>query len=279
MNIPALCGQLSQLDELSLFPGISFQKMFYPLIAVHSSGIYLFFDHSALPQRKSPLNDAVCALQQMLSVPRLKMHIYCLLSDGSWVYINPQTDDPARIADVFAHILSEVNSGSHVIDQHSADYYSQKLMFGTTSGRVRKMPDGETYLKKGGHWYPASSEDPDDVYMKTCLYGVFGWFQYHRGKRINSLIYALTCGLFGVGWLMDLLSFLLNSARDEEGKYYQPLSDRKRFWLLFLCCLLACIALLAAYQFLLSILNRGFVSVLVKAAGSLNPGRQFPVPG
>ena len=115
--------------------------------------------------------------------------------------------------------------------------------------------------------------------MKTCLYGVFGWFQYHKGKRINSLIYVLTCGLFGAGWLLDLLSFLLNSAKDEEGKYYQPLSDRKHSWLLFFCCLLACIALLAAYQFLLSILNKGFVSVLIKAATGINPQQQFPVLG
>ncbi len=44
-----------------------------------------------------------------------------------------------------------------------------------------------------------------------CL--LLGWIGIHRfylGRQISGLIYLLTLGLFGVGWLIDLITLLRN---------------------------------------------------------------------
>ena len=267
--IVQLCEKLSHTDEMTVIPDVTVQEVYYPLIAVHESGIFVFFEAGDLAKNKAAVLDSVYLLQRLLSLSRTKMHIYSVQEDGSWTYLNPCDDSVEDAGNGSDHVAAIINSNVFLIDQNRAAYYAQKLMFGACCEQVKSMPDGNTYVKRGSHWYPASLEDQDDVYMKTCLYGVFGWLPFHRGRHVSAFLYALTCGLFGVGWLLDVLSLLLGAARADEGKYFQPLSDTKRSWLMFLFCILAAILLLAAYRFLLSVLNHGFVFILRSASSGM----------
>ena len=51
-----------------------------------------------------------------------------------------------------------------------------------------------------------------------CL--LFGWLGAHRfyvGKNGSGLIWLFTCGIFGLGWLVDTLLILCNAFRDSNG--------------------------------------------------------------
>ena len=42
-----------------------------------------------------------------------------------------------------------------------------------------------------------------------CLFlGVFGAHKFYEGKIMLGVVYLITCGLFGIGWFIDLIILL-----------------------------------------------------------------------
>jgi TM2 domain-containing membrane protein YozV len=52
------------------------------------------------------------------------------------------------------------------------------------------------------------------------LFGFIGVHRFYYGKRTSGTLYALTFGLLGVGWLIDL--FLIPGMKKEVHGRYQP---------------------------------------------------------
>ena len=51
-----------------------------------------------------------------------------------------------------------------------------------------------------------------------CVFGgFFGLHQFYVGNVGKGLLYFFTVGLFGIGWILDILSLLGGSFRDNVG--------------------------------------------------------------
>lgn len=51
-----------------------------------------------------------------------------------------------------------------------------------------------------------------------CLFlGFIGAHRFYVGKMGTGILYLFTVGLFGIGWLVDLVCILIGSFRDKSG--------------------------------------------------------------
>ncbi len=47
------------------------------------------------------------------------------------------------------------------------------------------------------------------VALALCIFlGTFGAHKFYEGKILLGIVYLFTCGLFGIGWLIDCISLL-----------------------------------------------------------------------
>ena len=87
-------------------------------------------------------------------------------------------------------------------------------------------------------WYRLSPDDPNDVLKYTLIGGWFGLHKFKEGDIFNGIIYLLTCGVFGVGYVFDILSLLIgtrsyketildtNGYKFKDKIYYKALSNK-----------------------------------------------------
>ena len=125
-------------------------------------------------------------------------------------------------------------------------------------------PTGSILLmERRDRWFPLSPGDPEEAFRKTCLFGVFGWYPFHTNKKMIGILYLPTCGLFGFGWLFDVLAFLIGQARDESGLLYRSVSNRKQGLLCFLACVAAAVLLMMFYIQAFIWVNKLYATVMM----------------
>lgn len=83
------------------------------------------------------------------------------------------------------------------------------------------------YVKKGSQWAPAFSKDSNKVFRLALFGGMFGVHRFYLRLFGSGLLYMVTFGLFGVGWLFDCAEMVLGGWK-HKGVYLLPLKNRKR---------------------------------------------------
>lgn len=63
-----------------------------------------------------------------------------------------------------------------------------------------------------------TSDKNKNVALLLCIFlGFFGIHRFYVGKIGTGLIWMFSFGLFGIGWIADLINILLGSFRDNVG--------------------------------------------------------------
>jgi len=52
--------------------------------------------------------------------------------------------------------------------------------------------------------------------------GVFGGHRFYVGKTGTGVIWLVTFGFLGIGWLIDILSVLFGNFTDKTGAFIRP---------------------------------------------------------
>ncbi len=63
-----------------------------------------------------------------------------------------------------------------------------------------------------------SSDKSKKTALLLCIFlGFFGAHHFYVGSIGKGLLYAFTGGLFGIGWIIDIIKCLTGSFRDNVG--------------------------------------------------------------
>lgn len=69
------------------------------------------------------------------------------------------------------------------------------------------------------HYVTNTSNKSRLVALLLCIFlGEFGAHRFYVGKIGTGLLYLFTAGLFGFGWIIDLVKICLGSFRDNVGE-------------------------------------------------------------
>lgn len=266
--------KLSEIDSGQIIEDVQVKKDLFPAIFLHQAGMFIFLEDGNIKENYKKITDKIYNLQMVLSLDRGKMWIYSCDENENWTWLNPYNNDVEDVNDLYQHVISFIRSGTYNFEEARLNYFADKLAFGVKNGAENVMTgsDGESYVRHNGKWYPASDEDSDEVFMKTCMFGVFGWFQFHTKHYISGLLYLLSCGFFGIGWIFDILHFLIGYAKDADKEYYLPISDKKKGWISLLVCIAAAVVLVMIYMKAFGLFNNGFSKVFTDLATSGDTG-------
>ncbi len=73
---------------------------------------------------------------------------------------------------------------------------------------------GKDIDMKGG-----SSKSIISTLIICAIFGLFGGHRFYVGKTKTGLLYLLTFGLGGIGWIIDMARILMGNFTDKDGQY------------------------------------------------------------
>lgn len=93
--------------------------------------------------------------------------------------------------------------------------------------------EDNVFIRKGSQFRQVSDLDSDMLYYLCLFGGSFGLHRFWLRKYFTGLIYLLTLGFFGAGWIGDLLSIYLGNQLDKKKRILLPVENKKHklIWL------------------------------------------------
>ena len=88
-----------------------------------------------------------------------------------------------------------------------------RLLDGRNRGLYRDS-FGNWFIAQNDRFYFLSPHDPDRILRLALFGGVLGLHRFAMGKRGTGVLYALTGGLMGFGWLLDVFQLASGTMRD-----------------------------------------------------------------
>lgn len=112
-------------------------------------------------------------------------------------------------------------------NRQDTDFFSTvstKLDFASRDGeRVKYDAEGNAYIRKRNNtWAPASDTDGDRLFKLSAVGGFLGAHLFYQKKILKGILYLLTCGAFGVGWILDSIEIRFGFYKGRDGRYIIP---------------------------------------------------------
>ena len=152
--------------------------------------------------------------------PNLDVGLWLFLRDGTHVRIQPVITE------------AKMSVGGMRIDKNSA---LRKGVKGATVGlatergdyidtvteTVKKILNGEEVADYVAPEVPAETKEWQTTFLLCLFLGGLGVHRYYVGKIGTGILYTLTAGLFGIGFLVDFIKLLCGKFTDKDGNYIQ----------------------------------------------------------
>ena len=119
-------------------------------------------------------------------------------------------------------VIHEQTQNGHFLlwDPEMLRKISEKIRHEDARNRgIYRDNDGNWFIAQHGKFRPMSNKDPDEILRLTLYGGILGAHRFALGKWLTGLIYLLTGGLMGLGWLMDLLQIHLGTLKDKKKRF------------------------------------------------------------
>lgn len=207
-------------------PFTSLQDIYFPIVAVHSTGLYLVLRidewvHGSELVPEPDRLDYFCRVFKLKFSTTVPVRCLFLKRGGK----NGDTEASLEIYDCGSRSLlgSSINQlqdirsylktciRSHRLSRHpleTGDVVRQLSRIGS-SVLVDGSSDKYCLVRRGSEWELAFRKDSSRVYNLAVFGGFVGAHRFYVGSFGSGLLYALTFGLMGIGWVLDCLLILL----------------------------------------------------------------------
>lgn len=223
-------------------------------IKIDETGLYLVFSSSVSIKDRSEKNRVLNSVYALLPILQTNMYnVIIYHQNGSeYYYLNSYNDMLIEIEDIESDILEKMNDRHNVFEMNKMQEIFDTLDFiQETKEKIKFDVDGNAYIHKGSKWFLASDEDSEAVFWTTAFGGMIGIHKFKYGKKKTGVLYLLTCGLFGFGWVFDVLELLMGFAKDKDKRYFLPIENRKWKWLVLAAVCGAAVGFVFLYSFAL----------------------------
>lgn len=76
-------------------------------------------------------------------------------------------------------------------------------------------------FKNGPAFVPPKNSDKNKIvaFVLCLFFGMLGVHYFYVGRVGMGILYLLTAGLFGIGWVVDIFRTICGSFRDDKKRY------------------------------------------------------------
>lgn len=168
-----------------------------------------------------------------------------------------------------AVIYRHATQGPTIWDSDALETIQKKIRIldGMNRG-IYRDEDGNWYLAHGKQFYPCSNLDADHIFRLGLFGGVLGAHRFAVGKWFTGIIYLLTGGLMGCGWVLDVLQMANGGFKDRKKRLLAKPTRLSPAW--YISGLFCGLILLGTGNFALSLLADTLDQVLHTARGHVD---------